>query len=117
MPSPEMFGPATLSVTQGISAFHSFLPSFSEIRKNNPQDNPEFTADVRMGELAAVTTTVGIGLIAASITGSPLPAYTAILISLVLVTLYESTLRAQRPFEPGPAMFIPVSATDGSHDA
>jgi hypothetical protein len=110
MATPEMFGPAMLAVTQGLTSFHSFLPPISDIRKHNPQDNPDFAADVRMGELAAVTTTLGIGAIAASLTGSPVPAYTSILVSALLVALYESTLRKDRPFEPSP-LTVPEGMT------
>lgn len=93
----EPFGPAILSVTQGISAFTTFLPKFSEVRRAHPETDPEVAADVRMGEVAAVTTSVGIGLICSSLTRSPLPVYTALLTALVLVTLYECTLRAHHP--------------------
>jgi hypothetical protein len=96
----NVIGPATLSITQAVSAFHSFLPPFADIRKQHPADNPAFAADVRMGEIASVTVTLGIGLIASSLTGSPMPAYTALVMSAILVTLYESTLRSNRPCEP-----------------
>lgn len=100
MPNPEIFGPATLSISQGVTAFNTFLPKFTEIRKANPSENPDFAADVRMGEIAACTVTLGIGMIASSITGSPAPVYTAALVCLMLVVLYETTLRADRPMEP-----------------
>jgi hypothetical protein len=100
-----------LSVTQGVQAFHSFLPNFVDIRRNNPNDDPVFAGDVRMGELAAATTTIGIGLIASSLTGSPVPTYTAILMSFILVALYEYTLRSHRPMEKprgAPVVLRPV---------
>lgn len=97
---PEIIGPATLGVTQGIGAFTTFLPKLSDVRKANPTDDPAMAADVRLGEIAAVSATVGIGIITSSLTGSPIPAYTALAMSLVLVTLYECTLRADRPLEP-----------------
>lgn len=106
----DVLGPATLSITQGISAFHSFLPPFSDIRKNDPMGDPEFAADVRMGEVAAVTTTLGVGLITSSLTGSPVPVYTAVVMSAVLVALYESTLRRQRPMEAKPAVIHTLGA-------
>jgi hypothetical protein len=96
----SIIGPATLSITQAITSFHSFLPPFTEIRKQHPADNPSFAADVRMGEIASVTVSLGIGLICSSLTGSPIPAYTAFLICAILVVLYESTLRSNRPCEP-----------------
>ena len=99
LPNPDIFGPASLAMTQGITAFYTFLPKFSDVRKNDPSNNPDFAADVRMGEVAAVTVTMGIGLIASSITGSSAPAIVAAITCGVLIFLYESTLRAQRPLE------------------
>jgi hypothetical protein len=72
--STDMFGPAMLSVTSGMQAFQGLLPKISDIRKADPQNNPDIAADVRMGEVAAGTLTMGIGLIASSLTQSPLPA-------------------------------------------
>jgi hypothetical protein len=98
--APELIGPATLGVTQGITAFTTFLPKLSDVRKANPETDTDTAADVRLGEIAAVTLTIGIGVITSSLTGSPIPAYTAVFMCLILVCLYESTLRADRPLEP-----------------
>lgn len=106
LPNPDVFGPATLAVTQGITAFNSMLPKISEVRKNHPADNPDFAADVRMGEIAASALTLGVGCIASSLTGSPAPTIVAALTCLVLIILYESTLRANRPLEPQPGLHI-----------
>lgn len=111
--SPELVGPATLGVTQGISAFTTFLPKLSEVRKAGPND-VDTAADVRLGEIAAVTLTIGIGVITSSLTGSPVPAYTAVFMCLVLVCLYESTLRADRPFEPKSAFLTLVPEGEAS---
>ena len=110
--APELIGPATLGVTQGITAFTTFLPRLSEVRKADPVVDPAMAADVRLGEIAAVTLTVGIGVITSSLTGSPVPAYTALAMSLVLVALYECTLRADRPLEPKlPLTLVPREDT------
>ncbi len=111
LPNPDIFGPATLSMGQSISAFQAFLPKFTEVRKADPQNDPAFAADVRMGEVAAVVVTMGVGAIASSLTGSPAPLYTGLFMCLVLVFLYESALRAERPFEPKPGR---ESLTNGS---
>lgn len=111
LPNPDVFGPASLAVTQGVTAFSTFLPKFSDVRKNHPDDNPDFAADVRMGEVAAVTVTMGIGLIASSLTGSAAPAIVSALTCLVLVVLYESTLRANRPMEPKGSPAIVIAGT------
>jgi hypothetical protein len=97
---PGILGPATLAISSGVSAFQSFLPKLSEIRKASPSDDPSFAADVRMGEVAAVAVTVGVGAVASSLTGSPTPAVVAVVIAVGLVVMYESTLNADRPMEP-----------------
>jgi hypothetical protein len=97
---PEVIGPATLGVTQGITAFSVFLPKLSDVRRSTPDSDPSMAADVRLGEIAAVTSTIGIGVITASLTGSPVPAYTAVLMAGALVVLYECALRMDRPLEP-----------------
>jgi len=95
---PAVFGPATLAMTQGFTAFNAFLPPLSEVRKRDVTD-VEFAADVRMGELAAVGVTLGIGAITSSLTGSPVPTVVAGVMGLGLVFIYESALRANRPLE------------------
>lgn len=96
--SPEMLGPAMISVSQAIGQFNTFLPNFSDIRKADPSDK-EFVADVRMGEIAAAAITIGVGAIVSSFTQSPVPITVATLMVLFLIMLYESTLRAYRPLE------------------
>lgn len=104
---PDITGTALLSVTQGISAFGAFLPKISEVRRADPVNNPDVAADIRMGEVAAATLTLGIGVIASSLTGSAVPVYTALLMATILVCLYESTLRAHRPFESKTLTLVP----------
>ena len=96
---PSIIGPATLAVSQAVSAFTTFLPPIADIRKNDPANNPEFTADVRMGEVAAVSITLGVGIIASSLTRNNTPTLVALVASLGLIFLYESTLRADKPLE------------------
>lgn len=84
-------GVATLSITQGFAQFNVFLPRLSEVRKAIPGD--DVAADVRVGELAAIAGTVGVGLIASSLTGHKLPVIVAIVVCLLMVGIYESVLR------------------------
>lgn len=92
-------GPAMIAVTSGLQAFQSLLPKISDIRKADPANNPDVAADVRMGEVAAATMTLGVGLIASSVTQSSMPTVTALVMIVILVAIYESTLRTNRPFE------------------
>lgn len=100
MVPPELIGPATLAVAQGVNAFTTFLPRLADIRKADPDTDASMAADVRMGEVAAITLTVGVGAVISSLTGSPVPVMVAVVISVMMFCLYESTLRADRPMEP-----------------
>jgi hypothetical protein len=115
LPNPNILGPATLSVTQGITAFNSFLPKLTDIRKANPIDNPDVAGDVRMGEIAAVAITIGTGLMVSSLSGSSIPTVTAVLMCGVLICIYESALRMDLPLNPKSSPHI--VSTLGAHDA
>jgi hypothetical protein len=80
-----------LSVTQSVVVFTALLPPFSEVRKASPKDL-DMRKDVRLGEAAAGTLVLGIGVIAAGIAGSPAPVIASIICALVLVAMYESVL-------------------------
>lgn len=97
MIDPSLIGPTTLAISQAISSFQSFLPPISDIRKNDPITNPDFADDVRIGEIAAVAITLGVGAIVSSITGSNAPATVGLIVAIGLVILYETTLRKTKP--------------------
>lgn len=93
---PEAIGPATLAISTGVSLFQGLLPPLTEIRKKDPANDPEFAADVRMGEFGAVAILLGIGAISGSMVGTPAPFTVAIVVGALLVALYEWTLRGRR---------------------
>lgn len=99
MPS-DIIGPASLAVSQGFSAFQFFLPKLSEVRRANVDTNPDIVGDVRLGEVAAFTLTLGVGAIVSSLTGSAVPAFVALLIGAMLVFVYEAALRGDKPLNP-----------------
>lgn len=92
---PAVIGPATLSMTQALALFQNFLPKFSEIRLADPDVNQDIVRDVRMGELASVLMTLGIGGMTSALTGSSVPAVVALVTCGGLVLLYETALRAR----------------------
>jgi hypothetical protein len=89
---PAVIGPTTFAVTQAVSSFNAFLPSFRDISQADP-NNAGFVRDVRLGEFAAVMLALGIGGMASALTGSPVPTTIAVLTSAGLVMLYEYALR------------------------
>jgi hypothetical protein len=91
MPDATVISAATISMTQALALFQNFLPRFSEIRATDPS-NGDMVRDVRMGELAAVLMTLGVGGMTSALTNSAVPAVIALLTSVGLVCLYEAAL-------------------------
>jgi hypothetical protein len=95
-----MFGPATMVLSQTISSFQSMLPSLSDVRKASTTDD-DMAGDVRLGEIAASALSIGVGAIASSLLGDPLPILIASIVALTLIVIYEQALRRDRPMNPG----------------
>lgn len=96
---PEAIGPATLAISTGVSLFQGLLPPLTEIRKKDPSNDPEFAADVRMGEFACVAILLSIGAMTGTMVGRMTPFTVAVLVGALLLALYEWTLRGRR-FSP-----------------
>jgi hypothetical protein len=95
----DVFGPASVAAGQALSSFGMFLPRLSDIRKADPGD-PGMIGDVRLGEVAAVAVSLGVGMVASSLSKSPVPIYAGAFVSLILVCVYESALRGNDLFTP-----------------
>ena len=95
----DVLGPASLAAGQAISAFSTFLPRLSEVRKADPGD-PGMIGDVRLGEVASTAIAMGVGIITSSLTGSPIPMYAAAFMAIILILTYESALRGNNVFSP-----------------
>lgn len=88
----EVASAALMTMTSGLGSFTALLPELSDVRKS--VGNMDMVNDVRMGEMAAVTLTLGIGISASVITKSPVPGTVAVVSALALVVMYESVLRS-----------------------
>lgn len=95
----DVFGPASLAAGQTLSSFSQFLPRLSEVRKAS-RDDADMVGDVRLGEVAASAISIGIGVIASSLSGSPIPMYVCAFIAVILICVYESALRGNNVFSP-----------------
>lgn len=91
----DAYGPTLTALTQ-FGTFTAFMPSLREVRNADPSD-ATIVGDVRYGEVVAGTIALIIGGVAASMSGNPLPLFTAILVIAGMVALYEFTLY-NKPF-------------------
>lgn len=90
---PSIWGSTTLAMTQAFTAFNTFLPPLSEVRKRSV-DDAAFAADVRLGEIAGAGLALGFGALTSGITGSSTPVIAGALMAIGLIVLYESVLRS-----------------------
>lgn len=88
---------ATIPMGNAIGAFNQFLPPLRDIRNADVTTDTAFVAEVRTGEVAAVALTVGVGAITSGLTKSNVPITVAIVVSVGLVIMYETTLRNAKP--------------------
>lgn len=103
----DVFGPASLAAGQALSSFSTFLPRLSEVRKASRED-ADMVGDVRLGEVAACAVSIGIGVIASSLSGSPIPMYACAFISVILIVVYETALNGNDIFSPGSLSSVKV---------
>ncbi len=90
MPNTAVTSAVLLAATSSVPVFAALLPDLATVRKS--VGNPDTVNDVRMGEAAATGIVISIGLIASSLTKSPVPAMITIVVSAGLVVMYESVL-------------------------
>lgn len=90
MSDVNAIGAASLAISQSVIAFTAFLPQFTEIKRGTMD---ALHSDVRLGEMAAVTTACGIGILLSWLTKSHIPAIVSVMVSFMLVMLYETALR------------------------
>lgn len=96
----DVLGPASLALSSSIGSFQFFLPRLSDVRKADPTIDVDIVGDVRLGEVAAIAMCTAIGAIGSSLSGSVVPMVVASLVSIILVAVYESALRGDRPGNP-----------------
>lgn len=91
----DAYGPTLTALTQ-FGTFTAFMPSLREVRNASPSD-ATIVGDIRFGEVVAGGIALTIGAVAASMSGTALPLFTAILVIAGMVALYEYTLY-NKPF-------------------
>lgn len=103
MAGSDSLGAATIAMGQAVGAFQFFLPKLSEVRRAS-NDDADMAGDVRMGEVAASALCIGIGAMVSSLSGSAYPAIVSVAVMLVIIALYETALRGNKPLNPKGAL-------------
>lgn len=92
---PGALQASTISIGQTVVAYQFFLPTLREVRQADPGD-PRMRGDVFLGQVAAGSVSLGVGILLGWMTGSKLPLVVSAFIALVIAGLYHYALNGQR---------------------
>lgn len=85
---------SAISIGQTVGAYQFFLPTLREVRQADSND-PRMRGDVYLGQVAAGSVSLGVGLLLGWMTGSKLPLVVSGFIALVIAGLYHYALNGQ----------------------
>jgi hypothetical protein len=85
---------SSIAIGQTVSAYQFFLPPLREVRQAGP-DDATMRSDVYVGQMAAGSVSVGVGVMLSFLTGSKLPAFVSAFIALIIAAIYHYTLKVQ----------------------
>lgn len=77
---------SAISLGQTVTAYQFFLPRLSEVRQADPGS---VRGDVLLGQVAAGALSLATGALLSSMTGSPMPTYTALFIAVIIGGVYQ----------------------------
>lgn len=92
---PGALQASTISIGQTVVAYQFFLPTLREVRQADPND-AKMRGDVLLGQVAAGSVSLGVGVLLGWLTGSKLPLMVSGFIALVIAGLYHYALNGQR---------------------
>lgn len=82
---------ATVSIGQTVGVYSYFLPKLQEVRHASGNDN-EMRQDVLIGQVAAGSLSMAVGVLLSWMTGSPVPTYTTLFIAIIIAVVYQYAL-------------------------
>lgn len=79
---------STVALGQTVGAYQFFLPRLSDVRKADPAD-PSMRGDVVLGQIAAGSLALSIGMVFTILTGSRVPIFVAGIAAFVIAGVYH----------------------------
>lgn len=89
---------SSISIGQTVFAYSYFLPRLSEVRRADAGD-PMMRGDVLLGQLAAGSVSMAVGMLLTWMTGSSLPVMTTLSIAVIIAVIYQYALNGTRVME------------------
>lgn len=89
---------ASIAVGQTVVAYQFFMPKLSDVRQADPTDK-SMRGDVLIGQLAAGALSIGVGVVFASLTQSPIPIVVSGFTALIIAATYHYAMSGKDQFE------------------
>lgn len=89
---------AITALGQTFVGYSFFLPPLREVRQAARTDS-SMQGDVRLGEFAATSLALAVGMMLSQLSGSSLPIYTSLVTAAILIGVYEYALQGERVME------------------
>lgn len=84
-----------LAGVQGVAVFTSLLPAVLDVKRATPTTHPHVVEALRIAEFTAAAITVSVGTMVSLIAGSWMPVMVSMLLSAVVIGIYELLLRSE----------------------
>lgn len=95
---PATAASISLAIGQTVGSFTFFLPRLADVRQA-ARDDTLIRGDVRMGQVAAASLSIGIGAIMSQVTGNIYPIVVSSMVVLIIAAVYEVAMNTERIFE------------------
>ncbi len=91
MADPGALSSASIAIGQTVFTYSYFMPPLREVRKSS-KDDPDMRGDVLLGQIAAGSVSMAVGMMLTWMTGSKAPVYTTLFIAAVIGIIYQYAL-------------------------
>lgn len=98
MADAAALGAASIAIGQTVVAYQIFLPRLGEVRRADT-DDPMMRGDVLLGQLAAGSVSVMVGLMLTQMSGSRMPLMVSLFIAVLIAGIYQYALNGNRVME------------------
>jgi hypothetical protein len=95
---PGGLSSASIAIGQTVFTYSYFMPPLRDVRKADRGD-PDMRGDVLLGQLAAGSVSMSVGMMLTWMTGSRAPVMTTLFIAFVIGVLYQYALNGTRVME------------------
>jgi len=86
-------GAASIAIGQSVASYQFFLPRLAEVREAEP-DDPNMRSNVYLGQVAAASVSISVGVMLSMLTDSKIPLVTSVFIALVIAGMYHYAMNS-----------------------